>query len=157
MLVYDRFPSLVVNKKGRMCGAEAEGWDRMHLPGKPRSLTKGLLYLSLELCRGALPRARWGGRKPPGAEGSRERRPVGALKQPWRAQSKDRQGESTTAGAVRQTHRLRVCNAVEEEGRGESSALATQRLAGPCMGETVSVKFMAQNKKSKGINSPKGA
>lgn len=83
---------------------------------------------------------------------------MGALKQHWRAQRKERQGESTTVGAVRQMHRLRVCNAVKEESRGDSSALATQRLAGPCMGEDCECEIHGtEQKKSKGINSPKEA
>lgn len=55
-------------------------------------------------------------------------------------------------------HRLRVCNAVKEESRGDSSALATQRLAGPCMGGDCECEIHGtEQKKSKGINSPKEA
>lgn len=49
---------------------------------KPWSLTKRVGFLSLFLCQGALPRVGSGRAE---AEGSREKKAVGALKQYWRA------------------------------------------------------------------------
>lgn len=43
-------------------------------------------------------------------------------------------------------HRLRGCNAVREESQGDSSALASRRLAGPWTGGGPVAIFMARNR-----------
>lgn len=72
----------MVSRKKDAGGAQAEGWDSICLPRKPWSLTKRVGFLSLFLCQGALPRVGSGRAE---AEGSREKKAVGALKQYWRA------------------------------------------------------------------------
>lgn len=78
----------MASRKKDAGSAQAEGWDSIHLPRKPWSLTKRVSFLSLFLCQGALPRV---GLERAEAEGGRDKKVVGALKQCWRAQANKRQ------------------------------------------------------------------
>lgn len=82
----------MVSRKKDAGSAQAEGWDSIHLPRKPWSLTKRVSFLSLFLCQGALQRV---GLERAEAEGGREK-VVGALKQCWRAQANKRQEKKTS-------------------------------------------------------------